>query len=202
MLRTLLLRSLNCSACDVGRSPHGRLQLSVLSSAHFARTVAARPIRIAHFAPIVEVRPIRIVHFPPFSAAHRALRPISCKGPFSCKGRGEVHVKLPIKCALRRALLPFSCTGTCTSLNSLHEFALVQGIGGSARHRERITAKCTPSLTYTIQQLQGSARLTAAGAADAAAARGTPPCPLCSPRRAQSTLGLAAGNSTHRARPR
>ena len=203
MLRTPLLHSLNCSACDVGYSLHGRLSLSVLSSVHFARIVAARRIRAVHSAGILAARSIRVVHFPPFPAGRRALPPIPCKGLFSCKKRGEVHAKPPVKCALRRALPPFSCIGTCTSLNSLHEFTMVQGIGGSARHHARIMAKCTPSLTYTILRLQGSARLTAAGTADAAAACGAPSSRELTASRTQGTLRRRVrANMVHHRRPR
>ena len=203
MLRTPLLHSLNCSACDVGYSLHGRLSLSVLSSVHFARIVAARRIRAVHSAGILAARSIRVVHFPPFPAGRRALPPIPCKGLFSCKKRGEVHAKPPVKCALRRALPPFSCIGTCTSLNSLHEFTMVQGIGGSARHHARIMAKCTPSLTYTILRLRGSVGLTAAGTADAAAACGAPSSRELTASRTQGTLRRRVrANMVHHRRPR
>ena len=85
-------------------------------------------------------------------APRRALRPISCRSLFSCKKSGEVHVKKPAERPFRRALPPFSCRQPCTSPVSLHEFAPLQGFGGSARHRAGIEGKCMAGLANLSQR--------------------------------------------------
>jgi hypothetical protein len=71
--------------------------------------------------------------FPAFPAAGRALRSIPCTGAISCNDLWEVHVGKPAGRPFRRALPPYPCRAPCTSLNSLHKIAQVQGFGGSAR---------------------------------------------------------------------
>ena len=93
---------------------------------------------------------VRTVHFPSFLAGCRALRPIPCKGSISCKENGEVHVKSPSERVFRRALRLFYCRSACTSLDFLHEFALMQEFGGSARRHARKTGKCRPSAPRRI----------------------------------------------------
>ena len=96
-----------------------------------------------HFPRFLAAGYTSAVHFPAFLAARRALRPISCRSLFSCKKSGEVHVKKPAERPFRRALPPFSCRQPCISPVSLHEFAPLQGFGGSARLRAGIEGKCT-----------------------------------------------------------
>jgi hypothetical protein len=110
---------------------------------HFAGILAAPLIRAVHSGAFLAGRRTRAVHFPSFPAASRALRPIPCRGTISCKDLREVHVERLAGCPFRRALPPFSCTQACTSPVSLHEFASMQGFGGSARHRAGIEEKCT-----------------------------------------------------------
>ena len=110
-----------------------------------ARTSAISLRASVHFPAFLAGRRTRAVHFPSFPAASRALRPIPCRGTISCKDLREVHVERLAGCPFRRALPPFSCTQACTSPVSLHEFASMQGFGGSARHRAGIEGKCTAS---------------------------------------------------------
>ena len=110
-----------------------------------ARTSAISLRASVHFPAFLAGRRTRAVHFPSFPAASRALRPIPCRGPISCKDFGEVHVERPAGRPFRRALPPFSCTQACTSPVSLHEFASMQGFRGSAHHRAGIKGKCTAS---------------------------------------------------------
>ena len=94
----------------------------------------------------------------------RALPLIPCRGSISCKDLGEVHVERSAECPFRRALPPFFCTQACTSPVSLHEFAAMQGFGGSARQDARIWGKCTSPCKnkgeahVPVRESRGSAR--------------------------------------------
>ena len=110
---------------------------------HFAGILAAPLIRAVHSGAFLAGRRTRAVHFPRFLAGSRALRTFSCRSAISCKDLGEVHVERPAGRPFRRALPPFPCRHPCTSPVSLHEFAPLQGFGGSARHGAGIEGKCT-----------------------------------------------------------
>ena len=148
-----------------------------------ARTSAISLRASVHFPAFLAGRRTRAVHFPSFPAASRALRPIPCRGPISCKDFGEVHVERPAGRPFRRALPPFSCTQACTSPVSLHEFASMQGFGGSARQDARIWGKCT-SPCRNQGEVHVSARLShtyfAVHFARNVAGRRAPPSILCS----------------------
>ena len=155
------LRALPCFSC---RQPCTSL-LFIQQAVHFAQFLTAGRALAVHFAGILAAPRIRAVHFPAFHTASRALRPISCRGAILCKESGEVHVKKPARGLFRRALPPFSCSSPCTSPDSLHEFAAMQGFGGSARHRAGIEGKCmaarpppTRPLVHFPKTLQPDAR--------------------------------------------
>ena len=84
----------------------------------------------------------------------RAPRGFSCMPPnpsralpvFPCSPPNPRRAVPPIPCSwyhLCRALRPIPCRPPCTSPVSLHEFASMQGFGGSARPRAGIKGKCT-----------------------------------------------------------
>ena len=118
-----------------------------------------------HFARFLAAGFTPAMHFDQFLSGIRALRTFSCRGAISCKDLGEVHVKRPAGRPFRRALPPFPCRHPCTSPVFLHEFAPLQGFGGSARHRAGIRAKCTSArpphagpLAHSPKSLQAGAR--------------------------------------------
>ena len=124
----------------------------------FPASPAAPRIRAVHFARLLAVERTPAVHFPAFPAAGRALRSIPCTSAISCNDLWEVHVEKPAGRPLRRALPPYPCRPPCTSLNSLHEIAQVQGFGGSARHRVGIKGKCTAARPPPAQPAFGPPR--------------------------------------------
>ena len=152
------------------------LQAAVHFPAFHTASRALRPIPCSWSCPCRALRGnpcgplIRAVHFPPFPTARRSCAVhfvgfLAARGAILCKESGEVHVKKPARGLFRRALPPFSCSSPCTSPDSLHEFAAMQGFGGSARHRAGIEGKCmaarpppTRPLVHFPKTLQPDAR--------------------------------------------